>query len=640
MMLLVSTASATTVYCKMDKAWWTQDGAAVAVHHWGGETAATNWPGVRMAPVAGEEGMWSYDVPADVTGLMFVRVNGEGDIADWGAKTADLTLPTDGKNLYTITSEEAVWGDPGCNGEWSVYPKEMQVIYDWAGEIGTTVLGPASVEISTVKIHTNTDEVPAIKFSSSYVYADGKWIAIKPAVGGFKAGDVINVALVFNNADDTKYAQIDLRAANGDTRIWLSDSASTINGRTNAGEPIVQTYTLEADQDSLFLGRYGNTGMFVTMLKVERAGGVTPEPVLPSIALIGGMNGWDGSKGEFVAAADKASASLTLDLAEMPQDAGYAFKLLVDGVAYGSERVEGNPFTFTRENNVLTPVDHVAVGDDEIFWLVMDVTGEYTFTYTFADSSLVVTYPEVSHTYTVAGDNATIFGTTWDVTNTANDMELQEDNTYKWEKENLELPVGNIAFKVAQDHSWSVNWPSENYVLAIAESGSYTITITFNAETKEVAAVATKTGDADVTPSVAMHGDFNKPGWADTENFTIAEDKASASLTLTLAADRYKFGMRIGGSGNWTANGAQFSRENPSAEVVAGSGNLVLTTDVEGDYTFTWTYETNTLTITFPAKEEGISNTVVDVKVVKTIENGQLVIIKNGVKYNVQGAQF
>ncbi|MBR6064989.1 MAG: hypothetical protein IKP57_01020, partial [Paludibacteraceae bacterium] len=142
--------------------------------------------------------------------------------------------------------------------------EEDSVIYDWAGEIGTTILGASGVEVSTVKIHTNTDAVPAIKFGSSYVYADGKWIAIKPAEGGFKAGDVLSVAAVFNNADDTKYAQIDLRAANGDTRIWLSDSASTINGRTSAAEPIVQTYTLEADQDSLFLGRYGNTGMFVT----------------------------------------------------------------------------------------------------------------------------------------------------------------------------------------------------------------------------------------------------------------------------------------------------------------------------------------------------------------------------------------
>lgn len=125
MMLMVSTVSATTIYCKMTHSWWTinenQQPAAVAIHHWGGTTAGTTWPGVRMTPVEGQEGTWSYDVPADVEGLIFVRVNAEGDLADWGAKTADLTLPTDGKNLYTITSETAVWGDPGCTGEWSVY---------------------------------------------------------------------------------------------------------------------------------------------------------------------------------------------------------------------------------------------------------------------------------------------------------------------------------------------------------------------------------------------------------------------------------------------------------------------------------------------------------------------------------------
>lgn len=125
MMLMVSTVSATTIYCKMTHSWWTinenQQPAAVAVHYWGGASASTTWPGVRMAPVTGEEGMWSYDVPADVDGLIFVRVNGSGDIADWGAKTGNLTLQTDGKNLFTITNEEPTWGDPGCTGEWSVY---------------------------------------------------------------------------------------------------------------------------------------------------------------------------------------------------------------------------------------------------------------------------------------------------------------------------------------------------------------------------------------------------------------------------------------------------------------------------------------------------------------------------------------
>lgn len=114
-------ATTMTVYCKNVQSWWTADGAAVGVHYWGGASAGTAWPGVRMAPVAGQEGLWSYDVPADITGLIFVRVNGSGDVSDWGAKTADLTLPTDGKNLYTITSTSAVWGDPGVTGEWSVY---------------------------------------------------------------------------------------------------------------------------------------------------------------------------------------------------------------------------------------------------------------------------------------------------------------------------------------------------------------------------------------------------------------------------------------------------------------------------------------------------------------------------------------
>ena len=115
----VSTAFATTVYCKMTHSWWTQGGAAVAVHYWGGADE-TKWPGVRMTPVSGEEGTWSYDVPADVAGLIFVRVNGTGAILDWGAKTVDLTLPTDGKNLFTINETES-WGEPGCNGVWSKY---------------------------------------------------------------------------------------------------------------------------------------------------------------------------------------------------------------------------------------------------------------------------------------------------------------------------------------------------------------------------------------------------------------------------------------------------------------------------------------------------------------------------------------
>ena len=147
-------------------------------------------------------------------------------------------------------------------------------VYDWAGEIGTTILGASGVEVSTVKIHTNTDAVSGIKFGSSYVYADGKYIAIKPAQGGFKAGDKVNIAVCFNNSDDSKQAQIKAFAADGATELFMT--AQGINGRTAATDPAVETFTLAADQDSILLGRYGNTATFITTLNVTRVAGEEP----------------------------------------------------------------------------------------------------------------------------------------------------------------------------------------------------------------------------------------------------------------------------------------------------------------------------------------------------------------------------
>lgn len=207
----------------------------------------------------------------------------------------------------------------------------------------------------------------------------------------------------------------------------------------------------------------------------------------------------------------------------------------------------------------------------------------------------------VTHTYTIAGSSEVAFGTIWASANTANDMEMNDDGIYVWERTGLTLPAGSIEFKVCEDHGWDVAYPGSNYQLAIPEAGIYTIWIHFDpANGNAVTANATKTGDAVVIPTIAMHGNF-LGSWADTENFTVAEGNATASLTLTIAAGNYEFGMRIGGSGNWTANGAAFTRENPSAVIAAGSGNLTLAADAAGEYIFTWTYETNTLAITFPA---------------------------------------
>ena len=197
--------------------------------------------------------------------------------------------------------------------------------------------------------------------------------------------------------------------------------------------------------------------------------------------------------------------------------------------------------------------------------------------------------------YAVAGSSATLFGNAWDTY--ANFM-TENESVYKWEKTGVELAVGDINFKVVKNHSWDTSWPADNKTLNIAESGIYTITITFNPANKEISAVANKTGEAVVLPEIKLHGNFTGGSWADTEKFVAAENKQTASLELSLGKGTYEFGVKK--DGTFTANGVAFTRENPSAAVVAGEGNLTINADVAGDYTFTWTFETNTLSIEYP----------------------------------------
>ena len=293
---------------------------------------------------------------------------------------------------------------------------------------------------------------------------------------------------------------------------------------------------------------------------------------------------------------------------------------------------------------------NTAESDEGATWVAMgDFTGDIvkaldTVNFDFTPSTGVV-YVQVigayiapaTNTYTVAGSSADLFGTEWDPTNTANDMTLKEGTMYEIIYEDVTLAAGTISFKVCLNHAWTTAYPASDYNLNIAEAGIYKITITFNTSNNAVNAVAEKTGSAVVLPTVKMHGTFTGAGnWFDTDNFTAAADEQTASLTLTLEAREIEFGVKVNGA--WTANGATITRANPSTSLASGSGNMHLTADVAGDYTFTWTYATQTLAVTFPATDPtNLENANAENTVVKVIENGQLFIIKNGIRYNVTG---
>ena len=109
---------------------------------------------------------------------------------------------------------------------------------------------------------------------------------------------------------------------------------------------------------------------------------------------------------------------------------------------------------------------------------IEDVTSQY------------IDYVETT-TWTVAGEPAALFGTTWAPSLTANDMTSTDGVTYTWTKEYATLNEGTIEFKVAKNHAWAEAYPASNYKLAISQNGIYNVTITFNSTTKAVEANAT-----------------------------------------------------------------------------------------------------------------------------------------------------
>ena len=205
----------------------------------------------------------------------------------------------------------------------------------------------------------------------------------------------------------------------------------------------------------------------------------------------------------------------------------------------------------------------------------------------------------VVNTYTVVGSSAPLFGETWATGKVENDMTLVEGTKYELVKTDVSLTVGEILYKVAVNHAWDEAYPGENATLNISEAGKYTVTFTFDSNTKAVNATAELTEAAVVLPTVGVKGAWD--GW--TANTTLTGDNTSAAAIVNITtADIYEFGLDV--DGNFQASGATIDKANNSTVVTTNAGNMKLTANVLGEYTFTWTYETNTLTVTYPAGEE------------------------------------
>ena len=131
------------------------------------------------------------------------------------------------------------------------------------------------ISFAKVKIHTNTDEVSCIKigksFSSNALVVDN--FVELTTEGGFKKGDVITIAGVFNNADNTKKAAVAFFSGEvGEKAKTYHTTEQFINSRLVADDPAEEQITLTEDMPSVKFGRSGNTGACVVKVTVVRGG--------------------------------------------------------------------------------------------------------------------------------------------------------------------------------------------------------------------------------------------------------------------------------------------------------------------------------------------------------------------------------
>jgi len=219
-------------------------------------------------------------------------------------------------------------------------------------------------------------------------------------------------------------------------------------------------------------------------------------------------------------------------------------------------------YVFAKKSNFSQTAIQFKVCKDH-GWTTAYPNSNYSFTIPNGSKYLIITYNTSGDavnafaisSMTVAGDNATLFGSTWAPTATANDMTLQDDGTYKFEKSGVTLSKGSVSFKACANHAWTNAWPSSNYSLSIPEDGTYTITIIFNPATLSVSATAEKqaANSHNITATEATHWTYgllpSTKAAGETVQFTVTPDAgysvevSSSDAVITKNGNTYSFTM-------------------------------------------------------------------------------------------------
>lgn len=179
------------------------------------------------------------------------------------AKVIDgkLTFVGIGKTTITATitpNKETIYDGCTCSFDVSiakkedVNPSETTVVYDFLTNIGEQETTNSSITIGTSNIMLGTN----------FKQGENKYITITPAGdGGFHAGDIVTIKGYCPKATSGI-----LLYAN------LTDDEPQYQSPAFPATEKEYTFTVQADCDALYLGRFGGSTTYITSLKITRPG--------------------------------------------------------------------------------------------------------------------------------------------------------------------------------------------------------------------------------------------------------------------------------------------------------------------------------------------------------------------------------
>ena len=411
------------------------------------------------------------------------------------------------------------------------------------------------------------------------------------------------------------------------------------------GEEDTYTYTVK-DVDELIGLNYIIVVADVQTADLHTFENVTKniKELLPQVVVMG-VNNWEGTD-KMTIADDYKSAAITLSLVAKIYD----WKLTIDGKWIG-----GQSFKITRAKNSAV----VTSDTGENGKLEADVAGDYLLTWTYADSTLVVTYPVIPEDSVVTPPDTTVTPPTPGEKQT---IYLNTGGATLWNQADAKFFTHSWATGVEHAQTqmtlvdgdiYKTEIPAEHDMIIFLRQAPTTTTVVW----EDSLGLWNKTKDLQIldtlyiitgwdaghwsteTPAevsyalMGVQGDW-KTGIAMTKNDAAENEEYQLLGQEIVAGDSVKVvRLENGEAKHWCGNVKEGCKELLVENTV--NDNIVL---APGKYDFYYEVQADAIWIAVATENpSGVDNVVVEGKAVKVMRNGQMCILRDGIYYNMLG---